>query len=272
MIFGSNQKLLMARAGVIPVDAGDISNASYDNVSYSVGSQEVSPIDVNFNGDGTKMYICGFLSDAVFQYSLSTAYDVSTASYDSVSLSSRQNNPSGLAFNTNGTKLYINSGNTIDQYSLSTAYDVSTASYDSASGSVTSSAYSLRFNSNGTRLFTVNVGSSTIDQYSLSTAFDISTLSSRSATFSVSSQDNSPGGMDFNKNGTKMFVAGYQNDTVYQYSLSTPYTVNTASYDSVSLDISAQTTLPFGLIFNKDVDKMYVIGNNVTSVLQYSTA
>ena len=40
-----------------------------------------------FNPTGTKMYIVGDITDCIYQYSLSQAYNVGTASYDNVSFS-----------------------------------------------------------------------------------------------------------------------------------------------------------------------------------------
>ncbi|MES0444988.1 MAG: hypothetical protein ABUJ92_00445, partial [Desulfobacterales bacterium] len=54
---------------------------SYDSVSFSVTSEDTSPFGVAFNVTGTKMYIVGTANKSVFQYSLSTAFDLSTASY-----------------------------------------------------------------------------------------------------------------------------------------------------------------------------------------------
>ena len=89
--------------------AWDLSTASYDSVSFDLSSQDAAPISVAFKSDGTKMYIAGAINDAVYQYSLSTSFDLSTASYDNVSFSfaSQTGNPYGLAFNNNGTKMYI---------------------------------------------------------------------------------------------------------------------------------------------------------------------
>lgn len=101
----------------------DLTSPSYDSVSFSVGSQEGGPTDMAFNADGTKMYIVGRISDSVYQYSLSTAFDISTASYDSVSFSvaSQDNNPYGFRFSDNGSKMYM-IGNTADSiYQYSTA-------------------------------------------------------------------------------------------------------------------------------------------------------
>jgi DNA-binding beta-propeller fold protein YncE len=104
--------------------AFDLSTASYDSVSFSVASQEASPTSVVFNSDGTKMYIVGYGSDTVHQYTLSTAFDLSTSSYDSVSFSvaSQETSPEDITFNSDGTKMYIvgQSSDTIYQYSTAT--------------------------------------------------------------------------------------------------------------------------------------------------------
>ena len=48
----------------------DLSTASYDNVSFSVSSQESYPFGIFFKPDGTKMYVMGYSSGKVHQYSL----------------------------------------------------------------------------------------------------------------------------------------------------------------------------------------------------------
>ena len=52
-----------------------------DNIA-SIGSADASVRGIEFNNDGTKMYLVGFGDDNVQQFSLSTAYAVGTASYD----------------------------------------------------------------------------------------------------------------------------------------------------------------------------------------------
>ena len=100
----------------------NLSTASYDNVSFSVASQETVTTGVVFNADGTKMYTVGYTTDNVHEYSLSTAYDISTASYDSVSFSvgSQDTSPTGIRFNADFTKMYIsgNTNDTVYQYSI----------------------------------------------------------------------------------------------------------------------------------------------------------
>ena len=58
----------------------DVSTASYVQ-NFSVSAQETGPSGITFNNDGTKMFIVGYSGDDVNEYSLSTAFDVSTATY-----------------------------------------------------------------------------------------------------------------------------------------------------------------------------------------------
>jgi hypothetical protein len=69
------------------VEVKDINGASYDNASTSVGGQDSGPENITFNNDGTKMYMVGGTNDAIYQYTLSTAWDITTASYDNASTS-----------------------------------------------------------------------------------------------------------------------------------------------------------------------------------------
>jgi len=50
-----------------------LAGASYDSVSFSVTAQELSPSDISFKSDGTKMYVIGASGDDINQYTLSTA-------------------------------------------------------------------------------------------------------------------------------------------------------------------------------------------------------
>jgi len=297
----------------------DMSTASYDSVSFSFSSQETNPYGLLFNSDGTKMFVTGNTSDATFQYSLTTAWDLSTASYDSVSLdhTTVMTDPFGTRFNSDGSKFYVVASNdTIYQYStalltqtldLSTGnyfnhtltentqfplsnagnvqsfqlevtggaigYNLAGASYDSVSFSVASEEtvpYKIRFNNDGTKLYVMGVVGDDINQYTLSTAFDLSTASYDSVSFSVASQETDPYGLAFNNDGTKMYITGNVSDSVFQYTLSPGFDLSTASYDSVSLNVNSQDTIPTGIIFNNTGSKMYMIGQSSDQIHQYT--
>ena len=111
-----------------------------------------------FNNDGTKMFIVGSTGDDVNEYSLSTAFDVSTASYvQRFLVQSHETAPQGLTFNNDGTKMFIvgSTGDDVYEYSLSTAFDVSTASYVQVFSVLPQDNYptSISFNNDGTKMY-----------------------------------------------------------------------------------------------------------------------
>ena len=80
--------------------------------------------------DGTKLYHTGTSTNAVFQYSLSTAFDItSTVTLDvNQNISSREDRAQDAKFNSDGTIVLVlgTSGDGIDSWSLSTPYDINT--------------------------------------------------------------------------------------------------------------------------------------------------
>jgi sugar lactone lactonase YvrE len=266
-------------SGTPVVNGYQISSAAYASKSFSVASQEGTPRAVEFKTDGTKMYVLGSGADTVFQYALSTAWDVSTASYESKSFSvaTQQTVPDGIRFKPDGTKFYIigDTPDSVHQYSMSTAWDISTASYDSVTFSVSSQlsqTTGLFFKSDGLSFYAVGAVNDTVYQYTLSTAWDLSTASYSSKSFSVASQATLPTDVNFNDDGTKMFVQCLNTDFVYQYSLSTAWDVSTASYDSVSFSTVSQEINPYACTFGDSGTKMYVVGNSTDTIYQYSTS
>jgi len=264
-------------AGVDSASSFDLANASYSGKSFSVGSQEIAPTALSFNTDGTSMFIVGTSSDRVYQYTLSTGFDVSTASYASKSFSvgSQEIAPTALSFNTDGTSMFIvgTSSDRVYQYTLSTGFDVSTASYASKSFSVSSQGTAptgIAFNTDGTSMFIVGANSDTVFQYTLSTGFDVSTASYASKSFSVASQEITPNGLAFNTDGTSMSIVGSSNETVFQYTLSTGFDVSTASYASKSFSVAAQERTPQALAFNTDGTSMFIVGSSNDTVFQYT--
>lgn len=275
----SNVHTVMSQASaIIPVVwLADLATASYDSVNFSLASQTTSPLGFTFGDGGSKMYVVSSAPDTVFQYSLSTAYNMSTASYDSVSfsISGQLSDPNGIFLGDSGTKMYVIGSSTdkVFQYSLSTAYDLSTATYDSVEFSVSSQEtlpQDLYFNPDGTKMYIVGF-TDKVFQYTLSTAYDLSTASYDSVEFSVTSQASLPTDVVVSSEGSKMYVVDRSTDDVFQYSLSTAFDIGTASYDSVSFSTTAQTTNPQGLNFNADGTKMYVLMDN-DRIYQYTTA
>ncbi|SVE58039.1 uncharacterized protein METZ01_LOCUS510893, partial [marine metagenome] len=193
------------------------------------------------SGDsGLKMFIVGNQGDDIIQYTLATAWDVSSASFvDSFSIASEDGMPSGVAFSKSGKKMFMvgNDNDSVFEYTLATAWDVSSASsVDSFSvASEGSSPSDLIFSKSGKKMFVTDNNGDEVNEYTLSTAWDVSSASFANS-FSVASQENFPSGIAFSKSGEKMFILGANGDDVNEYTLTTAWDISTASFvDSFSV-------------------------------------
>lgn len=240
----------------------------YEGDNFAFGAEVTGEaIRGRFKPDGTKFYL--FHLDAgvareVLQYSLSTPWDITTMSYDSVSFDVTTNSPSGVSvdFKPDGTKMYIVDvgGDEIDQYSLSPAWDITSATYDSVSASVSAQETSVQevyFRPDGTEFFILGISNSTVYRYTLSTAWDLSTAAYASDSFSVINEVPAPRGLTFSPDG-RSFVAAQPN-FVYKYNLNTPWDLSTAylsdeTYSHQNIDFGLN-----GILFKDDGGRMYVL-------------
>mgnify|MGYP000677804287 CR=1 FL=1 len=221
-----------------PVTSGyDFTNFAYDNVTAATGISGNNEA-IRFNNNGTKMYILSDGGpDGIYQFSLSTAYDITTASYDSVSFSVTQDSsPRDFHFNSDGSKMFIlgSTNRSIYQFSLSTAYDLSTTSYDSVSLSVAFSTSMLHFhfNGDGTKIYVGSGATWTIYERQLPGAYDISSESAVS-TFGyndVEGQRIRAGGRTYFGSNDTWRIQGYTaygfRDNQFKYGISGRWMVN----------------------------------------------
>ena len=172
----------------------DISTAVATSKELNDSTRTGEPRDARFSPDGTKFYVLAEDGPAIFQYNVSTAFDLSTATYANKTYSNIQSDPRSIRFSNNGTKMYYLSGGTnyIYQFSLSTAFDVSTASSDSKNLNTTRTVdgFSITagkgfvITTDGTQLIVTGRGTRPdsgpamdLHTYTMSTAFDLSTAS-----------------------------------------------------------------------------------------------
>ena len=173
----------------------DLSSAVYSQ-EIALGIAGLFFDGLSFSSDGTKLYlVTGGSAHTVRQYTLSTAWDISTASYLQLfDVSAQALQARGLFFKDDGLKMYIvdDFTSTIFQYTLGTAWDISTASYATKSFSVSSQTnypQDIQLSSDGTKAFIVSYSTSkAVYQYTLSTAWDISTAAYASKTVDISGQ------------------------------------------------------------------------------------
>jgi surface protein len=204
--------------------------------------------------------------------------NISDITYSNVSLNLSANveKPSDIRFNRDGTKMFISDyGNAfrsiIDEYALSTAFDISTASHtqDLNIVGVARQVMGLTFSTYGTKMFVTDFYTDSIYQYDLTTGFDLSTASYNSVSLDVSAKATSPTGINFNVDGTKMFIVGTDSDSVHQYTLATGFDISTASFNQ-SLSVSGYSTKPYDIHFTSDGTKMFICDGDQKNIHQWT--
>ena len=223
------------------------------------------------------------LSDQIFSsnrlYTVTSAtpqLNISRASYTgkSVSVNARDTAPSGITFSADGTKMFVlgDTGNNVVVYNLSTAWDVSTAgfSYESGALQTETAPTGIAFSSDGLKMYVVGTVGDSVQEYTLATPWTISTSAlTAAASFSILSQDTTSGGLAFSSTGNKMWVVGSTGDAVYEYTLSTPWSVSTASF-TTSFNVATQTTSAGDICFSADGKYMLVVDSSTDIIYQYT--
>ena len=251
----------------------------YNGLKYYVGgtingaNSEIR--DVKLSADGTKMYVLSDFSNTVYQFTLSTPSDVTTATYSglSSSLASQGSAPRSIWFSPDGLRMYHAhySQGRIFQSSLSTAWNISTRSYTGNSiliyPSLGGDPEGAVLSTDGTKMYVVGTNYGYIYQYNLGTTWDVSTAS-YSGTRLYVSQETTQRGVLFNPTGTVAVVVGTSNKA-YRITLSTPWNIGTGTYDTSIT--SAGNTWPEGAAWSPDGSMMYIASYGDNTIYQYTT-
>jgi hypothetical protein len=243
----------------------------------SVASQENTPEGIAFSKSGMKMFIVGseWKTD-IEEYTLNGAYCIGSASFvDAFMISDVEQSPTDIVFSKSGTKMFMigmNNDN-VNEYTLTTAWDISSASFvDSffvggAAGE--RSPMGIAFSKSGEKMFIVGYYDDAVDEYTLTTAWDVSSASFVD-TFSVKTENGVPEDIVFSKSGMKMFIVGSANanDYVYEYTLTAAWDVSSASFVD-SFSVASQETTPTDIWFDSSGKTMFIIGHTGDDINVY---
>ena len=253
--------------------------------SFDFGTSQVPAgnlVSVTLGDSGSKMYLCSnSASDnqATYQYTLSTPYDVSTASYASISFPDPVSaDIRGMSWKPDGSRWARCSDQTGNKkfydFTTSSNWDISTSS--SASNfqydSYQSGGKDVIYGDSGNQVTSL-ADNASINTYDLSTPYTVSSASDTAKDVILSSIDNAPRSHAWNSDGTKCFYLGAQNDKVYQLDCSTPWDITSYSHSAANdIDVSSESADPYGLWVKNEVtpSAIYVGSTNSPySVYQY---
>lgn len=127
----------------------------------------------------------------------------------------------------------------------------------------------LTFKPDGLKMYIVGNEIDVIEEYDLSIPWDVSTALFLQS-FSITTQDVSPQGVEFNIDGSRMYMIGLNTDSVYQYDLSTPYSVISAVVDNAAtLNVGVETLIATDIRFRPDGLQIYVT-SSTTGIAAYN--
>lgn len=175
----------------------------------------------------------------------------------------------GMEFNPTGTRMYVvgRSSNNVIEYHLSTPWDIRTASYQREfdTTAIMQSQTQPEGNTHGiyirqqdgTKMWIVN--RTEIWEFTLSTAWNITTASP-TGFYDLSNKMLRAHGIDFKPDGSRMFLEDRFLGSVFQYNLSTPWDVESATLDH-TYKVPVQQDLQ-GVQFFSDGLRLFLIDND----------
>lgn len=193
----------------------------------------------SFTHSGSRIYMVGSTGDRVYRYDLTTAYDITTATYVQQSGVICGPAPECVQFKSDGLKMFTFGiiFKDIRVYTLTSAFDITTATYDGASGDLYinaggTSPKDFQFKYDGTAIYTVASNSTDISVWALPTAWVPSSGSSRTAV-SFSSHCSDIHSIEFQQSGKKLMLLTRSNNSsnaaVLVFDLGTAWDVSTAT-------------------------------------------
>jgi hypothetical protein len=128
----------------------------------------------------------------------------------------------------------------------------------------------MKIKNNGTRLYVLRGSTSTIFQYNLSVAYDVS-FASFIGSFAVNGVVGTAYDFDISEDGTKLIVLGNTSaNTLYEYTLSTPWLISSSVYQSRSHSINSQDTQMRHIKISKNGLRLLAFGDANDSIFQYT--
>lgn len=181
---------------------------------------------------------------------------------DTLDTSSSDDIIQGIEAKPDGTKFYaVNfDTNSVYSYTTSDAYDLSSATQENSLSISPTSVQAMEIGDNGTMLYVVGTSNDNVVSYQMSDPYNLSTASQVNS-FGVGSEDDYPVTLEFNGNGTKMYIYGNGEHDTYTYDLSTEWDISTASFSSTS------TTSLFAdnIVWNDNGTTLYALTGDIVA-------
>lgn len=268
--------------------ADDITTATSDSVSISVGSQLSNELYFHFARNGLHLYVGN--QGTLYQYDLTTAWDLSTASYANKSLTLAGVGEFGVHLNEDGTLMMGAVSQRIYYYELSTAYDISTATeYSNSYLDNENGEINVVYGITGSPDLSIAVVSTDnrIVQYKTKAVFRDTVLGRHGQHYgyypmtaepkiitgdltSTSTLSSVNWDIHFNNDGTKCYILDGDRKEILSYSCSPSYDASSMTFDSVKFDLSTQISSTTPRTINMSDDGTILIVSDFSTLYKYT--
>lgn len=257
--------LLMGLFMFISVSAMDLNNFTYSGKSFNVAGQNINARGVFFNETGTAMYVSGQQVGGVIEYYLSTAWDITTASYTGKFFSQGNVLIEDIYIDKTGTRMFLSNrggtptpSGTVYKYTLTKPWDVSSATFTAGDYCTARQIPTgLFFKSDGTKMYTFY--ETYAYEYTLASAWNLA-----SGCASYTSKTNGGTlvwvGASINNLGTKFYLTETINNVFMQYNTTQPWNISQLAYTGQSLSFNSLNDGPRGMYMSPDEQYMYFVG------------
>lgn len=238
-------------------------------------NQKRATIDSIVSGDSDGVFV---FSDESTQQQASTpdgiTGDVSTAKFlQEEEVATEGTTPEGVFFKPDGTKMFIVElvGSKLQSYDLTTSWDVKSSSPTFAYNiSEDALATDVFFRPDGLKMYIVGRSNVKVYEYDLATAWVISSGVTFVQDFGFMSVDDSPHGLVFRPDGLKMFIGGQENNSIYEFDLTTAWNITTASATADETFVVTEDAELDNMRFSQDGTNMYVLGQLSDTIYHFT--
>ena len=183
---------------------------------------------------------------------------------------SEDSTPYGMAIHTDGMRTFITGqqNDRVYEYSMNEQGDIRTCTYTTNYVNTTPELIprALKFGNQGFSFYLTGGTLDTIRQYIMPVPWFVENAK-YITDFDPTSQTTNTQSFCFNSGRSKMYVLS-TSDVIYQYTLAIPGDVSTASYDSLSKDLTSETTGATDIIINGT--KLHVLDSAGQVIYQYT--
>lgn len=238
-------------------------------------TEDGNPLGLFFKDDGTKMFITGNGSRELFEYNLSSAWDISTAVFNNIKLDLSAipgvDFASNCVFNTTGTLVFITTGQQLFSYILNDPWNAGSNTFTPTIFTPTPPIIvdCVAFKPEGEKMYIGHVAADVVHEFDLPSPFVIVGAVDTGKTLQLSSEAIVPKDIFWRSNGTQLFVLGTATQNIKKFHLESEWDISTASFFKNDFPLPLNN-LPRSVHWQPDGLKMFELDSDADDITEYT--